>query len=176
MRGSDTKVRLETLLRRLQHGSIFGDMNWIPIKWEAPNATPPTNGTKFPPADRFGVLQSPGSVGLRLRMDLLAPRSTLAAVPQLGNEKRLWTRLARTVLPPVHRLQHRQGCGPMRGRARCQSHVQLESNTKFRTMAATDQYNGINREFAPYHSICRLFIYFQVRMHFWAAATIENVV
>ena len=69
MRGSDTKVRLETLLRRLQHGSIFGDMNWIPIKWEAPNATPPTNGTKFPPADRFGVLQSSGSVGLRLRMD-----------------------------------------------------------------------------------------------------------
>ena len=32
MRGSDTKVRLETLLRRLQHGSIIGDMNWIPIE------------------------------------------------------------------------------------------------------------------------------------------------
>ena len=50
-----------------------------------------------------GVLQSSSLVGPRLRIDLLAPRSTLAAVPQLGSRKRRWTRLARTVRPPVCR-------------------------------------------------------------------------
>ena len=50
-----------------------------------------------------GVLQSSSLVGPRLRIDLLAPRSTLAAVPQLGSRKRRWTRLARTVRPLVCR-------------------------------------------------------------------------
>ena len=48
-----------------------------------------------------------------------------------------------------------------------------KSSRKFRTMAWNDQYN---LEFAPYHSICRLFVHFQVRIYFLAAATIEKIV
>ena len=62
MRGS-YKVRLRTLLRRLQHDSI-GDMNWIPFAVGRTNR--PRKNTKFPPADRLppaGVLQLSGSVG-----------------------------------------------------------------------------------------------------------------
>ena len=42
----------------------------------------------------------------------------------------------------------------------------------FRKWRGINQYNLEN---AQYHSICRLFVYFLVRMHFWAAATIEKV-
>ena len=48
-----------------------------------------------------------------------------------------------------------------------------KSSRKFRTMAWNDQYN---LEFAPYHRICRLFVHFQVRIYFLAAATIEKIV
>ena len=76
---------LGTLQRRLQHDSIIGNINWIPI--EVGQTTRYTaheriqkflQQTALPPA---GVLQSSGSVGPRLRVDFLAtPRSTLAAV------------------------------------------------------------------------------------------------
>ena len=59
--------------------------------------------TALPPA---GVQQLSSSVGLLLRVDLHAPSDTRVDVggrpPQLGRRKRLWTRLARTVRPPVH--------------------------------------------------------------------------
>ena len=79
MRGSD-KVRLGTLQRRLQHDSIIGDINWIPIevgrtkRYTAHERIPKfLQQTALPPA---GVLQSSGSVGPRLRADFLASSDT----------------------------------------------------------------------------------------------------
>ena len=79
MRGSD-KVRLGTLQRRLQHDSIIGDINWIPIEvGRTKRYTAHERIQKFlqqtalPPA---GVLQSSSSVGPRLRADFLASSDT----------------------------------------------------------------------------------------------------
>ena len=79
MRGSD-KVRLGTLQRRLQHDSIIGDINWIPIEvGRTKRYTAHERIQKFlqqtalPPA---GVLQSSCSVGPRLRADFLASSDT----------------------------------------------------------------------------------------------------
>ena len=79
MRGSD-KVRLGTLQRCLQHDSIIGDINWIPIEvGRTKRYTAHERIQKFlqqtalPPA---GVLQSSGSVGPRLRADFLASSDT----------------------------------------------------------------------------------------------------
>ena len=90
---------------------------WFKSAWcyTANDATPPTNGFKTsrsPPADSIGPLcprrefcNRPVQLASPLRVNLHAratPLSTLAAVPQLGRRKRLWTLLALTVLPPVH--------------------------------------------------------------------------
>ena len=62
-------------------------------------------------------------------------------------------------------------------RASCQSHVQLERDQiLFKISNYGVQPDQYNLEYAPYHSICRLFVHFLVRIHFWAAATIERVV
>ena len=78
MRGTD-KVRLGTLRRRLQHDSIIGDINWIPIEVgrgkrytadeRIQNFLEQTASSLLP----SGVLQSSSSVGPQLRVDLLAP-------------------------------------------------------------------------------------------------------
>ena len=89
---------LGTLQRRLQHDSIIGDINWIPIEvGRTKRYTAHERIQKFlqqtalPPA---GVLQSSCSVGPRIRVDFLASSDTqldVAAVPQLGRG---------TLLPP----------------------------------------------------------------------------
>ena len=72
MRGTD-KVRLGTLRRRLQHDSIIGDINWIPIevgrgkRYTADERIQNfLEQTALPPS---GVLQSSSSVGPRLRVE-----------------------------------------------------------------------------------------------------------
>ena len=77
MRGTD-KVRLGTLRRRLQHDSIIGDINWIPIevgrgkRYTADERIQNfLEQTALPPS---GVLQSSSSVRPRLRRSPRAER------------------------------------------------------------------------------------------------------
>ena len=76
MRGTN-KVRLGTLQRRLQHDSIIGDINWIPIevgrgkRYTADERIQNfLQQTALPPAR---VLRSSSSVGPLLRVNLHAP-------------------------------------------------------------------------------------------------------
>ena len=73
-------MRLGTLQRRLQHDSIIGDINWIPIevgrgkRYTADERIQNfLQQTALPPA---GFLQSSSSVGPLLRVNLHAPSDT----------------------------------------------------------------------------------------------------
>ena len=122
MRGS-YKVRLRTLLRRLQHDSI-GDMNWIPI--EVGRTNRPRKNTKFPPADRFAPRGS--SAIVRFCGPVWASGYGWMSSPRATPGRR-WR--------PSHNSAARSGCGrDWRGRRGLRCSCRNAANASAATTAA----------------------------------------